>query len=233
MKRLLWLAASLLLAACDHSSQPSTPKAAEANAGVYSSSINFSATTGFNYTIYDASLPEQPAVGGAIVRPLGGGDANCCIQLPKQWRPGLTLLLRWHPTDRTRSGEDKLEKLEIPRYDKVGPLYVAFYGTYEKPEVEVFVTPEGLGSPHWPGRINDDPMSNCYKTQPKKVCDRQTPEYLLTLSPYEMLHECDLKNLSKLCKEAYQDCLDTWGKEDCDIKAKEGTELRQRGQDTP
>lgn len=41
------------------------------------------------------------------------------------------------------------------------------------------------------------------------------------------MRECDPKNLDKICKQVYDICVEKWGKEDCDKKAEEGTELRQ------
>jgi len=76
----------------------------------------------------------------------GGGSSLCCVTIPKHWRPGLQMTLKW----RLDGNEQWLtQTLDVPRYDKPGELQVHFlpgnrvrvfvrYGWADRPDHPLF-----------------------------------------------------------------------------------------------
>ena len=75
----------------------------------------------------------------------GGGDAICCVLLPKEWRPGLTAEIAWREDGQWQTDANgkeiikdgrqvyvpepwKKKTVEIPRYPKeMGTFYIVFF----------------------------------------------------------------------------------------------------------
>ncbi len=120
--RILALAACVIaLSACKPIGSTSSEKKEDPNTFTASTySLNYSSKYAFQYTVYDATVSTMPAIGGAAVDPLGGGDQGCCIALPKTWRPGLKVLIKWSYADREKIHEQYSREFDIPRYAEPG-----------------------------------------------------------------------------------------------------------------
>jgi len=213
-----WLIALSIIAlsACHPIDSASSAKKDDPNTFTASTySLNYSSKYFFDYTVYDATVPALPAIGGASVTPLGGGDQGCCIALPKVWRPGLKVLIKWSNSDRDKTFDEYSREFEIPRYAEPGNLFVAFY---DANDVELVVSRYEAGHPQWPGRIKADPMSNCLATEPKEKQCEQWSARNMTDPPSMYVQNCKGKPKDDECKEMQQICLRRGGDaEDCSI----------------
>jgi hypothetical protein len=117
--------------------------------------------------------------GSNVGREGGGGSDVCCVMLPKKWRPGLTVELRWAVGDwskeipaETGFGNYKSitsegvykAKVPVEKYDVPGHVYVHFYAGGK---ARVVSSEVGSGNSHHP-ILNDDPhaVDNATKGQP-------------------------------------------------------------------
>lgn len=56
-----------------------------------------------------------------------GGTIVCCVNLPAQWRPGLTVVVEWGVTNwRDCTWENHERRVPVERYEEVGTLYIHF-----------------------------------------------------------------------------------------------------------
>ena len=56
-----------------------------------------------------------------------GGRVVCCVNLPRKWRPDLTVVVGWEKVNWRDCGWESYERrVPVERYDKVGRLYVHF-----------------------------------------------------------------------------------------------------------
>ncbi|PHV11930.1 hypothetical protein CSQ89_08385 [Chitinimonas sp. BJB300] len=220
----VWLMLGLMiLAACgqsgDAASTQTKTKKAAAKAEAFSAttySLNYSHDYYLQYTVYDLTVAEKPAIGGANVFPLGGGDQGCCIALPKQWRPGMQVLVKWSYADRDKILGSLQKELEIPKYTEPGNLFVTFH---DGVEVELVVSRYSPGQPQWPGRINQEPMEHCLATESKKKLCTQWSVENITNSPSQYVEGCKGKPNNADCKEMQQYCREYGGdEEDCSIE---------------
>jgi len=214
-----WLIALgiIALGACKPIGSASSEKNEDPNTFAASTySLNYSSKYFFDYTVYDATVPALPAIGGAAVDPLGGGDQGCCIALPKTWRPGLKVLIKWSYADREKIHEAYSREFEIPRYAEPGNLFVTFYDTND---VELIVSRYEAGHPQWPGRIKADPMSNCLETEPnKKQCEQWAARNMTAERPSFLVESCKTKDSGPLCPELQKACFARGGDaDDCSI----------------
>ena len=79
--------------------------------------------------------------GGNIARNGGGASFVCCAALPRKWRPGLVMKVRWSVNDWSKavrsevdagnyksiSFENFIATAPIEKYDEVGDLYPHFF----------------------------------------------------------------------------------------------------------
>ncbi|WP_332855492.1 DUF3304 domain-containing protein [Duganella sp. S19_KUP01_CR8] len=80
--------------------------------------------------------------GTNVGREGGGGGSVCCVVLPRQWRPGLVVEVRWEVTDWSHENREEIEagnfesvttrgmyiaKVPVEKYETVGELYVHFF----------------------------------------------------------------------------------------------------------
>src|SRR6266481_6318315 len=104
--------------------------------------IDPSDVSGFNYTGYYiaqiriANEGQELSSGGPNIFPKeageersGGGKSVCCIGIPRHWRPGMKLIVKWrrdtHPYDEDRSGDQWLTAtMDTPPY---GPHSYRFW----------------------------------------------------------------------------------------------------------
>ena len=210
-----------ILSACNPIDSASSEKKEGPNTFTASTySLNYSSKYFFDYTVYDTTDSKMPAIGGAAVDPLGGGDQGCCIALPKMWRPGLKVLIKWSYADREKIHEAYSREFEIPRYAEPGNLFVTFY---DANDVELVVSRYEAGHPQWPGRIKTDPMSHCLATEAnKKQCEQWSARNMTRPSPQVLLKHCNFQNPSEACQFLISSCVEEFGEEACSEKSVSG-----------
>lgn len=154
LDRCLQLAVALTLLALTSACEPVEP--AEP-ASSYSAGI-----TGYNFTSEGVQEFYINGQGGSNLPPFGGGGkTSCCVNVPKQWRPGLVAKIdwtmgRWTTPYESRkhlspaaqvaccSAERKLSKtVSIERYGVEGGELQVFF--LPNDEIEVWVSNYDLG----------------------------------------------------------------------------------------
>lgn len=80
--------------------------------------------------------------GTNVAREGGGGKSTCCVMIPVQWRPGLTVDVRWEVTDWSNENRKEIEagnfesvttkgiymaKVPVEKYERSGDVYVHFF----------------------------------------------------------------------------------------------------------
>lgn len=80
--------------------------------------------------------------GGKVGRDGGGGGIVCCVMIPLQWRPGLTVDVRWRVEDWSHENRTEIKagdyrsvsvkgfyiaKVPVEKYDDPGDVYVHFF----------------------------------------------------------------------------------------------------------
>lgn len=86
--------------------------------------------------------------GGALYANQGGGGFVCCVTIPRRWRPGMKVTVRW--TENQNDPQAWKQKLvTIPEYEthNIGYLAVHFYPAGN---VKVAVTNILVGHPNYP-----------------------------------------------------------------------------------
>jgi hypothetical protein len=105
--------------------------------------------SGVNYTdsgISDFSVDGYH--GGGIYPNGGGGSFVCCVTVPRKWRAGMKVTVRWTEDERL-PGSWKERVVDVPEYTKqdVGAFVVHFFpGNI----VKVLVTTKIVGHPDYP-----------------------------------------------------------------------------------
>ncbi|MFK3736611.1 DUF3304 domain-containing protein [Massilia sp. TN1-12] len=91
--------------------------------------INYS-NEDFSFTLVDPEDPRNEG-GGELVGRFSGGGTVCCYALPRNWHPGIKILIKsQHWLKRDADGKlpeiDETHTVEVPRYadDKVSDLWV-------------------------------------------------------------------------------------------------------------
>lgn len=101
--------------------------------------------------------------GGTGVQREGGGSGEmCCIMIPRRWRPGLLVEVRWRVEDWSHADRLEIEagnyrsvkaramyiaKVPVEKYSEVYSLYVHFF---PNGQVRVLTTPFSVISPDHP-----------------------------------------------------------------------------------
>ena len=155
VRRLVWLTgtallialASMLTAACARSGD---------TVGVSVSAINYTDQE-LNGFIFEQPGDDTKVAGGVPVRPFQGAGRMCCFSLPKTWRPGIKVVLRydwWQGEDKPRQYITK--EFEVPPYPdgQVGTLWALFY---PDGSIEVVSSDFAPGHEKWPGKIKGGP----------------------------------------------------------------------------
>jgi hypothetical protein len=203
----------------------------------YVDTINYNYNRTYGFSLYDLTTErDAPLISGGAHVLDSGGNVNCCIALPKQWRPGLKVRLDWRESDHTWSREgdtfdvhreligEHTEEFEIPHYDQPGNLFIVFL---PEGKVELVVSQVEPASPDWPGSIKQTPWNYCVEKNGRFPCKLTLPK--LSLSFREMTGFCswikeenrDMKTCEKAiaaCVHDYEDkalCERVlWGKEE-------------------
>ncbi|WP_219724763.1 DUF3304 domain-containing protein, partial [Xanthomonas oryzae] len=82
--------------------------------------------------------------GGFLQANRGGGKFACCIDIPKPWKPGMTVTVGW-TDDYDENYQER--RVPVPRYDKYGDMAVHFL---RNGQIKVFVTMYALWHPDYP-----------------------------------------------------------------------------------
>jgi hypothetical protein len=123
--------------------------------------------TVMNYTDVDVfaavdafDAPPESGAGYSIGPRAGGTGANCCIELPIHWRPGIKVKITYRfgdwPVDRYAT-----EVVELPPYPggKGGNVWFSFFPDRSFEVLSSHYGPEDPDG-HWPGRVKHFPASN-------------------------------------------------------------------------
>lgn len=103
--------------------------------------------------------------GSNVGREGGGGSDVCCVLLPRKWRPGLTVEVRWSVNDWSRENRAQIEadddssvgglgyiaQVPVERYEAAEHVWVHFFSGGK---VRVVSSMTGSGGPKHP--IQDD-----------------------------------------------------------------------------
>lgn len=95
---------------------------------------------GYNYSIPEFYINKYG--GSGIQREGGGSGVVCCVMIPKVWRPGLSVQVRWKVEDWSQEDRSEIEagdfssvtlrgiyiaQVPIEKYEKTGDLYLHFF----------------------------------------------------------------------------------------------------------
>ena len=83
--------------------------------------------TGIDHLADHLSVQRFEVDGTPAGRADAGGGLLCCADLPRVWRPGLTVEVRWNVTNwRDCTGEDFVKRVPVERYEQIGRMGVHF-----------------------------------------------------------------------------------------------------------
>lgn len=114
------------------------------------SQSNATDITGYNYTDEYISAFLVNGYSGADIRPHGGGGSFvCCVSVPEQWKPGLTVTIKWTAHRNANPIPWKTRVVEVPRY---APTDIGMFAVFFFPNdvVKVLVTMKAPGHPEFP-----------------------------------------------------------------------------------
>lgn len=95
---------------------------------------------GHNYSIPEFYINKYGGAG--IQREGGGGGIICCVMIPKVWRPGFSVQVRWKVEDWSQENRTEIEagdfssvildgvyiaQVAVEKYEKPGDLYLHFF----------------------------------------------------------------------------------------------------------
>ncbi|WP_322060975.1 DUF3304 domain-containing protein [Paraburkholderia sp. J63] len=102
---------------------------------------------GYNHTNHDIGFFTVNGQGGAYLgKHEGGGGFVCCVAIPNNYKPGMTVTVRWGGEE---VGKTREKVVEVPPYkpEDGGAFNVHFL---RGGDVKVFVTMYMLGHPKYP-----------------------------------------------------------------------------------
>lgn len=116
---------------------------------------------------------------GTVGRGVGGGGTDCCIAIPKNWRPDMKIVVQWTVSvwdenlQPNASGTYEAPKVigvyraavPVEKYDKPGTLYVHFF---KGGKTRIVSSEFGALSPKHPILLND-PRASSTATQGDKI----------------------------------------------------------------
>lgn len=103
---------------------------------------------GLNYTSNPIGFSVNGGIGDDISPNSGGGSFVCCVGLPKRWRQGLKVTVRWRD-DEQHPDVWKEQIVDVPRYEASD---IGFFAVHFFPDnsVKVLVTTKTARYPGYP-----------------------------------------------------------------------------------
>ena len=121
--------------------------------------------TGVDYLADHVSVQRFTVNGVSGAQAGKGGSTVCCVMLPRQWQPGMTVKVTWNVTNwRDCTGKDYEAVVPVDKYDEAGHVWVSFL-----PKGKVRVTASawhGPGNPKYPGPHREIPKKFPWKVWP-------------------------------------------------------------------
>lgn len=105
---------------------------------------------GYNYTDEHVEAFTVNGYPGPNIYPhSGGGKFVCCISVPREWKPGMTVTVKWTDDRNANPIPWKTRVVEVPAYtpEDISRFAVHFFSGGE---VKVLVTTKGPGHPDYP-----------------------------------------------------------------------------------
>lgn len=127
--------------------------------------------TGIDHLADHLSVQQFYVNGTWASRAGQGGRQVCCVILPKPWRPGLKVRVRWGVLNWRDRKADRYERdVEVERYGSQGGWFLVHF--LPDGSVRAVVSLEGPTSPDYPGpRIpipNKDPWDRYPPPEPRR-----------------------------------------------------------------
>jgi len=103
-------------------------------------------------SLIDHTGPDVVVLSYFVDRKIGGtqGGEQCCVELPKKWRPGLTFELYWDYTVESEGSPPPQKRLvEVEEYkpEKLDTLYIHIFPSHR---VKAIAYNRDFGSPFYP-----------------------------------------------------------------------------------
>ena len=126
--------------------------------------------TGIDHLADHLSVQEFSVNGTSGAQAGKGGSMVCCVSLPDQWQPGMTVKVRWNVTNwRDCRGEEHEAVVPVERYEEVGRLYVHFFPDNKVRVIASNYYPEGARGPGSKYPIKDPiPQKHPWKVYPPR-----------------------------------------------------------------
>jgi len=105
---------------------------------------------GYNYTDEHVEASTVNGYPGPNIYPHGGGGGSvCCISVPREWKQGMTVTVKWTDDRNANPIPWKTRVVEVPRYtpEDIGMFAVHFF---PGDVVKVLVTMKFAGHPDYP-----------------------------------------------------------------------------------
>ncbi len=75
-----------------------------------------------------------------------GGGETCCVSIPRKWRPGIKLKIKWEYDKRSEDSTPlppaQAVEVDLPKYEKPGKMQVHFYDDHKVKVVVSNCSPE-------------------------------------------------------------------------------------------
>lgn len=176
--------------------------------------VNYGHDTSYGFTMYDLGSPEYAPISGDVVWPLqSAGASNCCVRLPREWRPGIKVRIEAEEDtydlakhEWRHIGTKFRQDLEIPRYAEPANLFVVFLPGQK---VELVVSPAEPGHPQWTGSIKETPATYCLARHSAKECRAAQPKLGLSLSELQgyCTYQKEEGGNMKYCEDSIAECI--------------------------
>jgi hypothetical protein len=119
--------------------------------------------TGIDHLADHLSVQEFSVDGHSGFQAGKGGRMVCCVSLPRQWHPGMSVMVRWNVTNwRDCHGEEFERRVPVDRYDEVGTVWVHFLSDGS---VRVVSANPGPGNPAYAGPHDPIPQKFPWKNR--------------------------------------------------------------------
>ena len=157
------MVASLAISACSRASDSSSLQAPEVASPTQDEPMGLK-LNGLNYTeVPIGDFYVNGTWGAAIRSRIGswGSKVICCVSLPHEWHPGLTVMVQWQDDNLYKKDPDAMAHREVPvekyEYFSDGFLWVLFF---PNDKIRVYASQWGPGAPDFPEGLQE-PGESC------------------------------------------------------------------------